>query len=180
MVVGTEARVRVEAPRGAGVERAVGDDLVGADGTRPSGARHKVAGAQALGDRTVEVLRVDAERDAKRADAAGGAPHPVVAIPAHLEVGHAHDAALRGTSSGVGDPPVEHVVGHIVELAHEAEAVSSRSTPASRRLAHAVGAAAARFSQQACRSAATSTTGTSPETASSSARVGASGQSPSR
>ena len=66
MLEALEPGVRIEAPRGAGVQRAVGDRLGAADGHEAAGARQRVAGAQALGDGPVEVLRVDAERDENR------------------------------------------------------------------------------------------------------------------
>ena len=63
---------------------------------------------------------------------------------------------------------------------HDRHVHLSQWAMVSRRLDLSGAASAAELTQQACRSAATSTTGTSPDTASSAARVGASGQRPSR
>ena len=123
MLVGAEPGVRVEAPRRAGVERAVGDDLVAADAHEPAGALDRLAGAQPGLGRALEVLRVDAEAHAQRVEPARGAAHPVVAVPAHLVVDDADDASRRGGSGRVGDPGVERVIGDVVELADEPEAV---------------------------------------------------------
>jgi hypothetical protein len=106
------ARVLVEAVGGAGVERAVGDELERTDSEQ---VVHRLAAAQPEFDRTVEVLGVDAEVDAQRPGARLDAAGPGVEVPVHLEVDDAHDAAGGGGLGRGVRPAVEHLVGDRAE-----------------------------------------------------------------
>ena len=68
-------------------------------------------------DRAVEVLRVDAELDAQRVEAAADAAHPVVEVPAHLEVDDADHATGGSIGRGLAHPLVDRRIGRAVELA---------------------------------------------------------------
>ena len=120
-----EPRVRVVAPRRAGVQRPVGEELERPAGEQPAGvvrhAEHRLPGADAGGDRRVEVRRVDQGPHAQPAEPRGEPPDPRARRIVELEVADADDAAGRGTAGRLEHPFVELGGRHVAQAHVEIE-----------------------------------------------------------
>ena len=92
--------VGVAAPRGAGVERAVADDLERAH-RQPAVAVERVAGAQPARDDVLEAVGVAGVPHPEQVRAAGPALGPVGHPAAELEVDHARPRRARRRASMV-------------------------------------------------------------------------------
>ena len=93
-VIARVTRVGVRARGCPGAERAVRDDLERSDPReRRCGTARGVAGAQALDDRPLEELRINAELDLQRVEAAVQPTLPRALVPRHVEIDESDDAA---------------------------------------------------------------------------------------
>ena len=111
--------VRVVAVGGAGVQRAVGDDLQRSLRDEPGDG---VAGVQVLADDAVEELLPHARAHAQPGGPGGDATAPDGDVVGDLQVDHADDPARGGGGRGVVDERVGDVVGHVVDGAPAAGA----------------------------------------------------------
>ena len=111
--------VRVVAVGGAGVERAVGDDLQRPLRDEPADG---VAGVQVLADDAVEELLPHARAHAQPGGSGSDATTPDGDVVGDLQVDHADDPACGRGGGGVVDERVGDVVGHVVDGAPAAGA----------------------------------------------------------
>ena len=111
--------IGVVAVGGAGVQRAVGDDLQRAHGEQTAGAGDLVAGAQPARDRFLEVRRPDRAHDAQLPHPGGDPGHPAVELPWPLVVDHAHHPAGRGSGGRLRGVAVQHRRRQLHEPFHD-------------------------------------------------------------
>ena len=116
-----QAAVRLVAPGGPRVERPVGDHLERPHGHEPVRSREHVAGAQALGDRGVEVLRPHRGDHPQPALTRRQTPPPRRRRAAPLEVDHADDAPGRGGRRSLGHPGVRHALRRLLDAVEHRE-----------------------------------------------------------
>ena len=101
-------RVRVNAVRGAGIERAVDQHLQGAHAQEAPAATHRQACPQPFSHGPVQILRIDPSFDPERIKTAGDPSQPLIAVPGHLEVHDAHDAPRGSGLPGIQHPRIHH------------------------------------------------------------------------